>query len=293
MATTTTRTTARTRADILENPEVANAEISAAVSAATKVAMPVINMPPDTLVTLPGGLLYKNRVITTAEVKELTGRDEETLARASQALNPFHFLDKLLRCGVIKIGDFEGNDIDKILGQLLIGDREMLILGIRRATYGEDIEVNNWKCVKCGNITDLTMQLSDIPVISLENPEEEITFDVPLKRDRTARVRLANGDDQIAVFDKQELTQAQRETILLSRCVEYITDSEGHDNFMQARPSMALELSVPDRHAILKEINSRQPGPKYDKIEYKCESCGEDSVVIVGIGDLFLDFGWV
>lgn len=299
MATATARTSTRAARTVtreeLEDPLVAekvNADIQSVLSDAAKVEIPVIPLPPDDMVDLPGGLIYKNQLITTAQVRELNGRDEEALARASQSGNPFHFIDRMLRCGVVRIGDRPESETDSLLGKMLIGDREALILGIRKATYGEDIEIPDWKCPSCTSEATLTMQLSDIPVETLANPEEEIEFDVPLKNGASAHCRLASGEDQLAIYDKQDLTQAQRETILISRCVEYLEDGSGFVSYMQSKPSMALELSMPDRHAIVNAVNDRQPGPKYNQIKYKCEACGEESMIMVNIGHLFLDIGW-
>lgn len=288
-----------TREEMAADPakaQAANAEI-AALLAGTNDA-PLIDLPADDLVILPGGLVREGSVTKTATVKELTGEDEELLAKASQTVNPFrpnafHFIDRLLRCGVIQIGEFPESATDELLKELLVGDREQLILGIRRATYGEELDIDNWACPKCGNVESLTMELSDIPVTELKNPEQEILFDVSLRKGGTARVRLATGEDQIALYEKDDLTQAQRETILLSRCIIRVVTPQGVEQNVAGFPSLVLQMSVPDRHKILNELRERQPGPKYDEVKYRCDACGEEVNVAVSIGNLFLDFGWI
>lgn len=276
----------------LENPEKANADITAALDDSVHVNLPTIDAPPDDLVELPGGLVKGDRVVKTAIVKELTGKDEEALARASQSMNVFHFFDRLLTRGVIKLGDEPTTDTEKLLREMLIGDRDAIVLGIRKATYGNTVDIESWKCASCGQEAALSMDVSDIPVKTI-TPESDRTFEVPMRKGGYAEVRLATGQDQIEIMEKKDLTQAQIETLFLARCVISIVDANGFDRSMQGFPSMALELSVPDRHAILKELGERQPGPKYDQIEYECESCGKKGMVVVGIGDLFLDFGWI
>ena len=240
-----------------------------------------------------GGLIIKDTIIKTVQVKELTGEDEESLARASQSMNAFVFMDRLLRCGVVKIGTEPTSNTEKLLSQMTVGDREALILGIRKATYGDKLEVNQWMCTNCGAVEDLEMEVADIPIVKLHDPANETTFKVQLRKGAYAQVNLATAADQIATFEKPELTQAQRETILLSRCVQSITDDKGVEHIMAAFPSLARTMSVPDRHAILNALRDKQPGPKYDKIEYTCGSCYGNVLVTVTIGNLFLDFGWV
>lgn len=249
------------------------------------------DLPPDDLVNLPGGLVKKDKLIKTAIVKELNGEDEEALARASQSGNTFHFFDRLLKCGVVQLG--ESKDPEELLKDLLIGDRDALILGIRKATYGDEIEIADWICPSCAATATLTMTTDDIPVKEFTDPYNDAEFKVNLRKGGFADVRLATGEDQLAALSNKELTTAQVETIFLRRCVIRLTDERGVEHSMQGYPSLAREMSMPDRHAILNELRERQPGPKYDEIKYKCESCGEDQLVAVGLGDLFLDIRWL
>jgi hypothetical protein len=278
--------------DPRQDPEKANAEIAKVLAEVNTASMPEIDFPVDDTVNLPGGLILNNELIKNAVVKELTGEDEESLARASQSLNPFTFFDRLLKCGVVRLGAEPLSETEKILPKLLIGDREALILGVRRATYGDELEIEKWPCSNCGNIADLTMELSDIPVVNMDDPANESSFKVPLRKGGYALCRLANGADQLVIYDNKDITQAQRETVLLSRCVTTVVDAAGGEKSMAAFPSMAKSMSVVDRHNILNELKDRQPGPKYDKIKYTCESCNQDVFVVVTIGNLFRDFGW-
>src|ERR1017187_2024595 len=138
----------RNAIDPMVNPSKSNADI-AALLADTQPERPTITPPPSDLVTLPGGLWKNGKVVKQAVVRELTGEHEEQLSRASQSANPFHFVDTLLRCGVRTIGDYPEDQTEALLKDLLVGDREHLILEIRRATYGDELEVDKWECPNC------------------------------------------------------------------------------------------------------------------------------------------------
>src|SRR5579862_3101343 len=194
----------------VDNPEQSKAMIEKLLNETAAAPAPEVKFPEGDIVTLPGGLAKKDGVIKTVEVRELTGEDEESLAKASQSANPFTFLDRLLRCGVTRIGDTKD---EKLLGQMLIGDREAIILGIRRATYGDEIKVSEWECPNCNNKAELVFSIDDIPSAKLDDPSDA-EFTVPMRKGGSAKVRLATGEDQLAVFDKPDLTQAQRETVL-------------------------------------------------------------------------------
>lgn len=276
-----------------ENPEASNDVIDKLFEETNTVELPNVALPPDDTVTLPGGLVIKDKVIRQVQVKELNGEDEEALAKASQAANPLVFLDRLIKCGVVKIGDEPSIDNEKLLSQMLIGDREAIILGIRKVTYGDSLDVDDWTCPTCGNKSDLSMDISDIPVVKSSDPLNDQSFEVELRKGGKAYVQLATGADQLAIFEKTELTQAQRETILLSRCIRTLTDVAGKELPMAGFPSMTRAMSIPDRHAILRELKDKQPGPKYDQVKYTCPSCDTQQNVVVTIGHLFLDFGWL
>ena len=65
-----------TREEILAGPWRGQRAL-ADLAAASKSALPVAQYPPDDLVTLPGGLMHKGKMLRQAVVRELTGEDEE------------------------------------------------------------------------------------------------------------------------------------------------------------------------------------------------------------------------
>jgi hypothetical protein len=188
----------------------------------------------------------------------------------------------------VQFGDEPEANTKKLLKDLVVGDRDAVILFIRQATYGDDIIVPDWECPDCGNKTNLTIPISDITTKEINSPSE-YTFTVSLKNKRKALVRLANGHDQTALYDNAKLTQAERDTILLSRCVATLTDADGTEHSLAGMPSIARRMAIPDRRAILKAMADRQPGPRYFDISFKHEDCGKEAMINLGIGDLFLD----
>lgn len=276
------------RAEALADPAAANAKIASALKSA-EPDLPVIDFPPDDFVELPGGLVRKDEIVRGVKVRELTGEDEEALAKAVQTGNPFHFLDTLLDCGVASIGDIE--DRAKAIKDLFIGDRDEVVLGIRRATYGDIVEVFGWVCPECGEEVDkLGFSLTDdVKRVTMDDPRKESDFTVQLRKGGSARVRLANGHDQIATFDDPKLLAPQRDDILLSRCVLTVTDKDGHETNIAGFPSLVRKMSIPDRRAILKQLSDRQPGPRYNDIRFRHDGCKNEVSLALGIRDLFRD----
>ena len=268
------------------------AKINAAIANANPV--PLAPLPPPELINLPGGYKQGETVHRTAVVRELTGEHEEALARALRSGNIYHFLNTLLECGVKSVGDIsDPGEVRKAVRGMFIGDRDELVLGVRNATYGNELELIGWECPNCKEQSDLVLDLEsdgiDIKRRDLADHSDSV-FDVKkLRKGAVARVRLATGDDQLAVAENQSWTIPQRDTKLLSRCVLMITDKNGNVRNMQAQPSLALEMTIPDRRAILKELSERQPGPQYNEIVFRHEDCDGEVSVALGLTDLFRD----
>ena len=253
--------------------------------------LPVADLPPDDLVTLPGGYIHKGSVIKHAVVRELNGEDEEALARALRGGNLYHLLDTLITRGVARLGDLSYSDSQAAVPNLLTGDRDEILLGIRAATYGDTVEVFGWECPNCQEVVDkIEFSLKeDVERIRLKNPLEDTEFEVKLNRGAKARVRLATGAVQMAVWETDSLVGPQRDDIMLSKTVQSYTDRKGQEHIISLFPSMVRQMSAPDRRAIIRELSQRQPGPRYNDVRFTHDGCHEEVALALGITDLFRD----
>lgn len=266
--------------DVMEHPLLAQAAIEQAL-AEEETPTPSIPDPTDGFVRLPGGLVLGEKTYYDLEVRELTGSDEERLSKARSSSDPARWYNTLLECGVVSIG---GHPAEDVLDSLLIGDREYLLLAIRTATYGDEIEMGTVGCPQCGQQVDLTVTATQVPVTRLRSVADS-KFEVRMRKGGKARVRLPNGADQTAFLEDPNLTDAERNTILLSRCVVSL-EVDGEETSVAAFPSLVNELGIVDRRSILKEIADRMPGPRYDEVEIE-HDCGMKIPAPMGLVSLF------
>lgn len=249
--------------------------------------LPVIADAPSDFVTLPAGLVYNGVQHRTATVRELTGSDEEALARAIKSNNSFHFIDTLLQRGVSTIGNVPATP--DMLGKLLLGDRDELLIAIRSATYGDEFSLDGWACPHCGGQTDIKFSLvNDIERVPLEAWDGEPTFTINLRRGAVATVRFPTGEDQVACSDPK-WTATERNSEMLRRCVKTITKSDGHVINVQAWPSAIAEMNIPDRRKIIDAITEHQPGPRYMDIQFVHAECQKEVTLALSMLDLFRD----
>lgn len=218
-------------------------------------------------VSLPGGLATEDgRCLRRGRLRSLTGQEEDWLVRNSTAPTAVAVTKLLSMC-------LESLDSQPVTaataGQLLVGDRDFLMLQLRRLTLGDDF-LAVVACPSCGEKMDVGFPAGDVPV---ESPTEITgTFSLSLTapgRQRTVRFRLPTGADQEAILGLQP---DQAGSALLQRC---IVDDGG----------MRLDEQEAD---LLAEAIERS-APKVElELDLRCPSCQERFVVPFDTTTFFL-----
>ena len=276
--------------DAASNPAAANAAFEALSAEDEDAPSPVVAAKNPPVIAdysggpwrLPGGVYLDNGEVTYEfEVKELTGRDEVNIAKAEG--DPVAWNKAVLAAGVKTIG--RQPVTSEMLDGMLVGDRDYMMLAISEATYGEDLDLGSGTCPNCEEKMELKVKYRDIPVRRLSSPSAR-TFEVPLRRGRKAHVRLPVGSDQEVYLDGQDLTDAERNSVLLRRIVGAIEDEDGNIETTAGFGSKVDALGIVDRRAILAAVDERAPGPQYSGVEVEHE-CGFKGKVVVGLMSLF------
>lgn len=231
--------------------------------------------PSESEVELPGGLIKDGSLVTTAEVRELTGADEEAIAKAGSIGKA---LNMLLQRGLTKLGleDATKDDLDSLLS----GDRDTILLGIRRVTFGNTIPFTV-TCTYCRDEQKVEVDLTtDVPIKKLDNPENDRVWEVKTKLG-TAVVALPNGIVQKKLMEAIDSTTAEVNTILLTGCIVSL------DGSPSVTSRIPLALSMGDRNAIIEQILDRNPGPRLGEVKKACRACGETMDLPLSLADLF------
>jgi hypothetical protein len=258
------------------NPALANNLINSALAEKPVQSEVKIISPSDTTVTLPGGYLTATgEIITEAEVRELNGSDEEAIARST---NIGKALLVVLNRGTVRIGNQKADE--KLLDQLLSGDRDMLILGILKATFGKTAEIGGY-CNGCNEVKTVQVDLdTDIVVKALMDPINDRVFTVEGKT-RTYTVQLPTGVTQKEMLQNTDKTSAELTTIMLENTVMKI------DNSPVLSKLQVQNLGLVDRRTISEAINKRLCGPQFDAVKVTCPDCESEVSVPVNFGTLF------
>jgi len=247
--------------------------------------MPLVKEPVDTTVTLFRGVPTGAKWEDEARVKELTGSDEEAIARMMGTSAGTQYLNAVLTFGVVQVGHF---DLEKmgvaerqaILDMLLVGEKEWLFLNVLRVTYGDE-RTTPVTCQSCGGGNEVFFSLTDdVPVRKMDEPNRQ-TYDFETRDGTRIEYRLVTGADQAEASKRPNINTPEENTIILSRVIETVNGKPLVDSMRYAR-----DLGAMDRRNLMREITSKQPGPYFEEVKLPCTACGAESLFTPTWADL-------
>lgn len=268
----------------LENPALAQELVQAALSMSVEEevtepeapAKATVTPPPSGEVKLLAGLYnsFTGDITNTAEIRELNGVDEEALSKITDYGRG---LLAILQRGTVKIGEEDATK--DVLDQLLSGDREYLIMKIRIATFGEEIELNG-PCPHCETENKFVINLEDdVKLDRLEDPSER-SFAVNCKVGEVI-VEYPTGATQRKLITATDKTAAELDSMLLRDCILSI------NGVPLVNADQVKQLSMQDRRTLLTAITTKNPGPDLASLEKSCPSCGLEVPIPLSLADLF------
>lgn len=265
--------------DLVEAPELSNQLIDSIIGATAEepdeAVEPEIDAPVDVVVDLPGGYMsLSGEIVTEAEVRELTGRDEEVIARATSTAK---VLQTVLMRGIVRVGNEKVSE--EMLDVLLSGDRDFLLVNIFAATFGRYLEIAPY-CPSCSERVETHIDLlKDIPIKRLDDPRDR-NFLVKCGVGDVA-VSLPTGETQKKMMSANSRSVAEMSTILLT---DTITKLRGLPVMSEEQ---VLDLPIKDRRKISEEILTRNPGPQMQDIKTKCPKCDTELEVPLSLAGMF------
>jgi hypothetical protein len=236
---------------------------------------------PVPLITLPLGLYVNGVHKKVVQLRELTGVDEEMMAKAK---DPADFFDLVIALGTVSVDDFDMEKLAVVerqgwLRSLLVGERDQLFMAVARATFGDTREVG-FTCSVCNEKQEITLILSeDFKPKEVDLDSE--TYEFTTSRGDTLIYRLVTGDDQREALARKGATTAEQNTILLSRCILKLNNGLVVDPLAYVR-----SLSIRDRGLLLDSLVNKQPSVDLG-VTTNCAICGSEQTLPLRWGDIF------
>ena len=225
-----------------------------------------VPLPSKGIIYSPDTTLYNRE---TVPIRAMTAHDEDILS--SQAfIKEGTSIDNLIKsCVTDKTFNTEN---------LIIGDRNALMISIRITGYGPEYKVAH-SCMNCGTRNSLTANLGDLKINRLEldpvkKGENAFIFELPVTKKKVVFKFLTMKDDRNRSTENRNRKQAINSKIdanvtsflnysILS--IDGITDRNKIHHFIKYMPAM-------DSKELRKYIRENEPGMDMSS-SYKCESC--------------------
>jgi hypothetical protein len=224
---------------------------------------------------LPGGYWDSDGALHREyELSVLTGREEELLTQVSRAESA-SLVSTLLSRTVRRLGDISPVT-EAVARQLLVADRQYLLLMLRKCTFGETVRADLFcPWAECGHRVSMEFRIDDLPVqqqvkraplytVTL-SPEAFDRGEASLQYEVT--FRLPNGADQEAVSPLLKENEAAALSLLLARTVQRIGPLTSPNLEQMAALSAEARMEI--------EAEMERVAPKVElNIETACPECG-------------------
>lgn len=252
-------------------------------SAPEAVPSEAIAIPSEGKFYPPGHPLHQAQFI---EIRPMTARDEDILT--SRALfKQGKVIDSLLRSCVLT----KGLDVS----QMLVGDRNAAIIGIRVSGYGADYSTK-LECPTCGAKSDIELDLGQLPLKKVPDDVQpisaftnEFSFRLPVSG-KIANFRLPVGsDEQELVMLIERMRKATgAENLVTSRLMQQILSIDGETD-RNKLAGMIRNLPAKDSRELRGYMDSCAPDVRLVS-KFSCQACDfENEEVEV---PLSTDFFW-
>lgn len=218
------------------------------------------------------------KVYDTFTFREMNGKDEEAINKSDIRMNGAKVMNVLVERCVTSIGDLTRKTVGavkwkKIIESLLGGDVDYIVMKIREASKGSEIEFRH-TCPHCKAKLTSFVDVSEFGTIEFKGLR---TIPFSLNRGykdkwgvihKDGTIRLMNAKDREVITPMIRKNPAQALTAILSRTCTF-------DDGYPVNAEVMSSLSVRDRD-LLNDLLRENTFGIDTTIELTCTSCGED-----------------
>jgi hypothetical protein len=215
----------------------------------------------------------------TVEMKYMTAKEEDILTNQNYIQRGI-VIDKLLKS--LLVTDFNYDD-------LLIGDKNAIMVAARILSYGKDYEIE-YKGQK------ISVDLSEIKEKEFDssvdiNENGEFTFNLPKSGNEVTFKLLTHGDDRKIDREIEGLKKISRDndTSVTTRMKHLITSVNGERETSTIRQFVDQGLLAADARALREEYGRVQPDVEFKVYHVNEDGVGEDIDVPVTINFFWPD----
>lgn len=231
------------------------------------------------VVSLPSkGVLYdKENPLSqgTLEMKYMTAKEEDILT-SQNLIKQGVVIDKLLQSLIVSKIKYD---------DLLVGDKNAVLVAARILAYGKDYEVEV-ACPKCGDKSNHTIDLATFddrePKEGTFTPNKnEFWFELPACKRKVSFKCLTSGDERAIETELKGLKKVSKATgidpDMTTRLKYIITSVDGNTDVTYIRKFVETELLSRDSLALRKYIQEVIPDIKMEFV-FECPHCSHEQL---------------
>lgn len=230
----------------------------------------------ERLPMLAGYLDEEGTLHTSFTLREMTGKDEEAVAKADVRSNGSKVISVLLERCVTSIGTLTRKSVGtekwrEVIRNLYTGDQDYMLIKLRALSVSEELEVAH-DCPQCKQGLKTFIDLDELEVVPFKE-QREIPFElIRGYRDKHGEVHkhgtmsLPKGVDREILTPLAKKNLAVANTLMLTRLCK-IDDLVVTEDVMR-------DLTSRDREYLQKLLQEHYFGLNL-QIEVTCTSCGE------------------
>lgn len=232
--------------------------------------------------TLPIGYRKGDGAVRrSGTLRKMTGKEEAILADRSNQSNGGKLVTELIHSCITSL-DSDEPLTKQDVANWYSADRNYLLIRLRSFTFGPELPAS-YTCSSCGEKHEVTENLDELPVKSLEDGEELVDVVVDLEDGYwdsegnchlQLTLTLPKGTDEAAVAPMTRKNPSLGKNALLARCVVKLGDMPRH-RIEALGPRLFSDLTLTDRRLIDRALNQAAPGIDLSR-EYECFACGAE-----------------
>ena len=254
----------------MDNPDIPQNILGQMIDMEFSAITDIVNLPSK-------GIFYPNKQ-STIKVKHLTAEDENILT-SPELIRNGKVLDVLLENSIV--------DNELSAETMLVGDRNAVLLFLRREGYGNEYPVK-MMCPNCNESFKQDVLISDLGTKELSiQPDTNGLFSIKLpKTGWNIKFRLLNGADESFLTKKAEIPKKTKKNVsysqlLTERYILQIMEINGDSNKLQIKKASS-NMPISDSLFLREYMREVEPGidMTYDFTCKHCQHSFEDSVPI-------------
>ena len=245
------------------------------------------SVPTESIPLPSSGLIYKKGSFfhnkETVQIKAMTAKEEDILLSAAYYKSGT-VMKELIKSCINNVG------VDP--DQLIPGDKNALIIGIRITGYGTEYPVEV-SCSKCGHREEKAFDLSDLEIKRLSAQPIEVgknafSYTLPVSG-KEVIFKILNGKEEKA--RQEEVTNIKLKLgessagLITSILHHAIISIDGVSNSVEIR-KFVNSMPARDSKSLRTYMTSIQPGIDTD-VKHTCSNCGSITTVRLPIGGKF------